>query len=268
MLVVDPEGDHAGLADRPDVHFVDVQPGARVRDCLSALGLPGSSLVLDLSLLRPQEQEDFLGRLPEAVAAERMRHGRPHWVVYDEAQDATGPGEAQASQTGTCLVSWQPEHLPESVAREIDFTVTVLGPPPDGPGSPPARALLLSSGMTRSFTVGTRASTHVRHWHKYAAQQMPADRRFLFRGDPPERGVGSMQEFVHRLLHVDLADVQFHLLRGDFSRWVQSSVADQRLAGELAAIERDLVARQSHAVDQARDEVCDVVRQRYLGSDA
>ena len=264
VLVVDPEGDHAGLAERPDVHFVDVQPDARVHDCLSALGLPGSSLVLDLSLLGPGDQAQFLARLPEAVAAQRMRHGRPHWVVYDEAQEAASSCEAQAAQTGTCLVSWHPERLPESVARDIDFTLTVLGPPPSGPGAAPSRALLLAAGMTRSFTVGTRASTHVRHWHKYAAAPMPPERRFVFRGDSPKHAIGSMQELVHRLLHADLADVEFHLLRGDFSRWVQGSVADQRLASELAAIEHDLVGRQSRAVEQARDEVCDAVRRRYV----
>ncbi len=264
VLVVDPEGDHAGLAERPDVHFVDVQPDARVHDCLSPLGLPGSSLVLDLSLLREREQEEFLTRLPEAVASERMRHGRPHWVIYDEAQGATGPTEAQATQIGTCLVSWHPEQLPESVLREMDFTITVLGPPPTGPEAPSARALLLAAGMTRSFSIGARSSSHVRHWHKYAAVPMSPDRRFVFRGDPSGRGVGSMQDFVHRLLHADLADVQFHLLRGDFSRWVRGSVADEQLAGELASIERDLVGRQSRAVDQARNEVCDLVRQRYM----
>ncbi len=242
LLVVDPEGDHAGLAERPDVHFVDVQPDARVHDCLSALGLPGSSLVLDLSLLQPHQQEEFLSRLPEAVAAERMRHGRPHWVVYDEAQAGTVPSAAQAAQTGTCLVTWHPEQLPDDLVREIDFTVTVVAPPASGGDATPARALLLSAGMTRSFRIGARTSGHVRHWHKYAATQLPPHRRFVFSGDAPERGAGSMREFVQRLLHAEHAEVQFHLLRGDFSRWVQGSLADQRLAGELAAIERDLVA--------------------------
>ena len=86
VLVIDPEGDHVGLAQRPGVHLVDAAAHLPSPADLLAIARPGrASLVLDLSGLPEEAKIRYLRRLPAAIAAERAEHGVPHWVITDEA---------------------------------------------------------------------------------------------------------------------------------------------------------------------------------------
>ena len=117
VLVIDPEGDHVGLAQRPGVHLVDAAAHLPGPTDLLAITRPGrASLVLDLSGLPGEAKASYLRRLPASVAAERAEYGVPHWVITDEAHltmldghDPSGPGLAEP---GTCIVTWQADMLP------------------------------------------------------------------------------------------------------------------------------------------------------------
>lgn len=86
LLVLDPEGDHVGLTQRPGVHLVDAATHLPTPADLLAIARPGrASLVLDLSGLPQSGKSAYLHRLPAAIAAERAEHGIPHWVITDEA---------------------------------------------------------------------------------------------------------------------------------------------------------------------------------------
>jgi hydroxymethylpyrimidine pyrophosphatase-like HAD family hydrolase len=273
VLVVDPEGDHVGLAERAGVHPIDAAVNLPAPHDLLALMLPHhASLVLDLSGLGLEARLAYLTRLPEAVAAQRVRFGIPHWVIYDEAHqqawvDGAAPIVSSVAEAGTCLVTWRPELLPADVVRTVDVTVTVS--PPAGLDTEPGalRGTLVSAGEARQFRIGGRVSAHVRHWHKYAATPLPVSRRFFFHGrDPadPEAAAATVEEFSRHVRHCDLNTLDYHLTRGDFSRWVSGTLTDRDLGAELADIERDHANRHAASLERARQQVCDVIRRRYL----
>ncbi|HET8603299.1 MAG TPA: HAD-IIB family hydrolase [Marmoricola sp.] len=270
VLVVDPEGDHVGLAEQAGVHLVEAAVGLPAPHELMALMRPRqTSLVLDLSGMSTDEQLDYLRRIPDAVAAQRSRYGFPHWVIYDEAQMHAWLGEAGASraavpEAGTCLVTWQPELLPAALVRGFQVQLAVHAG--QGGRAGPLRAALNTLEGSREFQVGRRESPHVRHWHKYAATPLPATRRFWFHpaeAGAPQQVAASVDEFCRLVRHCAPETLDFHLARHDFSRWVNGTLSDQQLGAELADIERDHAARHAASLERVRQQVSDVIERRY-----
>jgi hypothetical protein len=96
---------------------------------------------------------------------------------------------------------------------------------------------------------------------------LPVSRRFFFHGrDPadPEAAAATVEEFSRHVRHCDLNTHDNHLTRGDFSRWVSGTLTDRDLGAELADIERDHANRHAASLERARQQVCDVIRRRYL----
>ena len=267
VLVVDPEGDHRGLAQRADVLLVDAAAGLPAPHEVLALLRPGrTSVVLDLSALAPEARFDHLGRLPVAVAAERSRRGVPHWVVHDEAQHQVGLGRSTSltAGMGDCLVTWRPDLLDAGTVDDADVVIELDDPGPQGPSSRVSATLRTGAERVR-LVVGPRRSDHVRHQHKYAVAPLPPERRFYFRdGGPSDPGAASLEQFDEQLGHLDAGTVAFHADRGDFSRWVAGVLGDADLAHELALVERDLVARHAAAAEDTRLEIRRAVQRRYL----
>ena len=267
VVVVDPEGDHTGLAERPGVHLVDASvhlPSAS--DVMAVIRPSRASLVLDLSGLDPETKIRYQERMPEVISAERARHGFPHWVIYEEAHQPdwndTHPAAATVAEPGTCVVTWRPEALPPELRRNISLTLTLTGRPLGPRGR--LRATLQEAGSpARAFELDQRRSTHVRHRHKYAAMPLPPSRRFYFHGEEGA-GAASLEEFSLRLRHCDLAALEYHLARSDFSRWVLDTLADQELGRELADIEHDASANRAAALERARHRSLEAIQRRYL----
>jgi hypothetical protein len=269
VLVVDPEGDHLGLSERPEVHLVDAAGGLpSPHNLLAMLGQHGANVVLDLSALSDQHQVAYLGRLPPAIFAERLRHGVPHWVIYDEAHQQAWLAEKGqvAAGAGSCRVTWRPELLD---ARAIQGTDLVIHVGHDAPGTRREAfiATMDVAGTSRTFVLGQRGSDHVRHQHKYATAPLPPSRRFYFHDQSTAdmtAAASTLEEFRDRIGQVDVAVVDYHAGRGDFSRWVSGVLADEVLARELAHIERDLGTRHAAAAEDARQQIQRAVQDRYL----
>jgi hydroxymethylpyrimidine pyrophosphatase-like HAD family hydrolase len=274
VLVIDPEGDHVGLAARPGVHLVDARVHLPPPNELLATMRPNhASMVLDLSGLDLEDRLAYLEELPGAIGAERTRYGVPHWVIHDEAREkewrAGYPLDTATAEPGTCLVTWQPDRLPAEVRQTVDVTLTVAPVSLTTSVCTPMHATLqLSNQQPRSFAVDPRVSVHVRHRHKYAAAPLAEHRRFYFHTPDARPAVvaASLDEFSRHLRHCDLATLEYHLSRGDFSRWMMGTLADQRLSAELSAIERDLAGSRSAALEHARQQTLDAIERRYLTS--
>jgi 3-deoxy-D-manno-octulosonate 8-phosphate phosphatase KdsC-like HAD superfamily phosphatase len=279
VLVIDPEGDHTGLAQRPGVHLVDAAEHLPGPADLLAIPRPRrASLVLDLSGVPEAEKAGYLRRLPIAVAADRAEHGIPHWVITDEAHltlnsDATQPSGPGLAEPGTCTVTWRPDLLPAAFRDSVDLTLTITGTPPGTAHIPMAvpRATVSAAGQPpRPFSVDHRVSPHVRHQHKYTATALPAHRQFYFhpRGETGGEPVtaATVDEFSRHIRHCDPAVLGYHLSRGDFSRWVTSTLADRHLGSDLAAIERDLFLRHAAELERARHRIIHALDNRYPGS--
>jgi len=270
VLIVDPEGDHVGLAGRPGVHLVDAAEYLPSPVDLLALARPGhASLVLDLSGVPEAVKSDYLRRLPQAVSAERAEHGVPHWVITDEAHLVTAGGTEPAgpalAQPGTCLVTWKPENLPLGYRASADIVLTIARPRPaaSGPTTSPRASVSVGGQPARPFTVAQRISPHVRHQHKYAAAPLPPPRRFYFRSDGEPVSAATLEEFSRHIRHCDPEVLGYHLYRGDFSRWITGTFADQSLAADLAAVERNLSLRQAAELERARQLIVHAIDGRY-----
>jgi hydroxymethylpyrimidine pyrophosphatase-like HAD family hydrolase len=276
VLIIDPEGDHAGLAQRPGVHLVDAAVHLPGPTDLLAIPRPRqASLVLDLSGLAEADRARYLRRLPAAVAAERASHGIPHWVITDEAHIVMDGGLAQppgpgVAEPGTCTVTWRPGLLPATFRDSVDLTLTIMGTPPAAVNTPMTvpRATVSVAGLPpHPFTVHRRVSPHVRHQHKYSATGLPPHRRFYFRTNGETGGgpvtAATVEEFSRHIRHCDPAVLGYHLSRGDFSRWIIGAFADHQLGIELAAIERDLGLHHAAGLERARHRIIQAVDNRY-----
>lgn len=273
VLVIDPEGDHVGLAQRPGVHLVDAAAHLPSPSDLLAIARPGrASLVLDLSGLSEEAKTRYLRRIPTAVAAERAEHGVPHWVITDEAHltmlDGLAPFGPGLAEPGTCIVTWRAEMLPAAFRDTVDLTLaTATTPPTESASTAVARATIAVNGQQpRLFTVAARTSPHVRHQHKYVTAPLPPERRFYFHSLGEAGTAATLVEFSRHLRHCDPAILSFHLSREDFSRWVTETLADRNLGSQLATIERDLSQHHAAALERARRQIMHAVDSRYPGS--
>jgi hydroxymethylpyrimidine pyrophosphatase-like HAD family hydrolase len=271
ILVIDPEGDHTELQDLSQVHVVDARHYLpEPTELVNTLLHPDSSIVLDVSVLAERDKLDYLHRLRSTVEAHRERHGFPHWVIYDEAHLL---GNKQAARwlrrEGYVMSTFAPASLP---AHEIDSTDVVLGLAHDEtPGGVPSKTLpratlRLGSEPARPLTLADRRTTHVRHRHKYADVSLPRQRQFYFQ---PVDGqyiapAATMHDFRSAIQHLDPESLRYHLERGDFSRWLDSTIADKDFAAHVATWEDELLAHQASDLERIRRRLIQAVEERYL----
>jgi hydroxymethylpyrimidine pyrophosphatase-like HAD family hydrolase len=270
VLILDPEGDHIGLTQRPGVHLIDAAAHLPAPTDLLAITRPGrASLVLDLSGLPEGSKSAYLNRLSAVIAAERAEHGIPHWVITDEAHltqhaSAEQPYRPAFAEPGTCIATWRPDTLPTAVRSTVDFTLAATGTPPaNAPIAAPRATISVSGQPPRPFTIATRISPHVRHQHKYTATPLPPHRRFYFHTIGEPATAATIEEFSRHIRHCDPEILAYHLARGDFSRWITGALADLSLGMHLAAIERDIGHRQAAELERARHRIIHAIDNRY-----
>ncbi len=273
VLVIDREGDHLGLAQRPGVHLIDAAAHLPSPTDLLAIappepGQPGAGPVRSVR----RRQARLRAAAAAAISAERARHGTPHWVIHDEAHQELWAADTQTAgltvaEPGICLVTWQPDSLPE------DLRGASGSPSPSPAAIRPVRpsssrcrpACSLAGEDCRPFRVAERlsstyaisTSTRRRRCRRSAASTSttPTAKRRL------SRQPGGIQPPPAPLRpgHLD-----YHLTRGDFSRWVHGTLADHELGAGLATIERDLNMRRASELEHARAHIVDAIERRYL----
>ena len=270
VLVIDPEGDHLELRELNQVQIIDARHWLPEPPELVTMLGPYTSIVVDLSALAEPNKIDYLHRLRPAAEAHREQHGFPHWVIYDEAHLLGTDEQARwVRRGGYVLSSFAPKSLP---ANELDSTDVVLKlTDTDTSGEvtswPVRRASVrFGSGPSRPFTIAERRTAHVRHRHKYADVVLPQERRFYFRATDGHHiaAAGSMHDFRTALAHLDPQALQYHLEHGDFSRWLDDTIADRDLAAQVAAWEDKLLAHRAADLEYIRHQLIRAVEDRYL----
>ena len=274
VLVIDPEGDHTELRELSQVQVVDARhylPDPT--ELVNTLLHPYNSVVLDMSALPDPHKVDYLHRLRSTTEAHRQQHGFPHWVIYDEAHLlGTDQVARWTRRGGYVLSSFAPGSLP---AHEIDSTDIVLELTHDDTSTGVAsrtiqRATLrFGSEAARPFTVADRRTAHVRHRHKYADVCLPNERRFYFRPVDGQHiaAAATMHDFGAAIRDLDPQALHYHLERGDFSRWLESTIADKEFAAQVAAWEDELLAHQAADLERIRHRLVQAVEERYLDTE-
>ena len=267
VCVIDPEGDYRVLAGLPGMGRIEVgsaDEAARGLELL--LRDPAASVVLDLSALPHAAKVSAVDLALRRIRDLRREHGRPHWVLVDEAHYSLhGAGVAPETMgiedRGFCLVTYRPSWLREGMARAVDVfvlartTETVelefLGDALPGArtaavvaalGELPRGEFLMvqrADGGVCTFVAAPRQTVHVRHVAKYVDGLVPPGREFLFRRDgaPPSATADSLASFLRQAAVVPEDLLAHHAGRGDFSRWIQDVFADAELARQLQKVE-------------------------------
>ena len=76
-----------------------------------------------------------------------------------------------------------------------------------------------------------------------------------------------MRDFSTAVRHLDQRTLEYHLERGDFSRWLDGTIADKKLATQVAGWEDELLAHRAVELERIRHQLIHAVEQRYLPAD-
>ncbi|MEJ0016477.1 MAG: HAD family hydrolase [Acetobacteraceae bacterium] len=282
FCVVDPEGDYQELDHAVMVGSADSAPTpAQVTELLEK---PGTHVVANLVGMQLQDRPAFLAMLLPELMSMRARLGRPHVIIVDEAHHMLpagwDPGAASLPEelTGCLCVTTRPADVSPRLLHAVDRLLVVGGEPhdsleafcharglamPDAPEKLAVAEVLVLDTATQQLShmqVIPGSGPRLRHRRKYAEGVLGEDKSFWFRG--PE---GKLRLQAHNLMlflqmgdGVDTETWQWHRDRQDYSHWIEDSIKDQELAGEVAEIEAG-----DTPPEDARRLVREAVERRY-----
>jgi hydroxymethylpyrimidine pyrophosphatase-like HAD family hydrolase len=270
ICVIDPEGDYHVLGRLPGITWLEIRDPTSVQQAIARFGHdPAACMVLDLSALPHPTKVRLIETTLDLARDLRLRVGRPHWIVLDEAHYSLHPrGVREAAigleHKGFCLITYRPSWLRPSVLQGIDTLVLARTTAPEevsflrdmlaGAGEAGQRTigvlpdlpsgefvLIQPDGKTGALTFAPapRQMPHVRHLRKYADTRVPADQRFFFRCPDGHlvTAADSLNAFREALASVPEGALAHHAARGDFSRWVLGTFSDRALGHKIRKLE-------------------------------
>jgi hydroxymethylpyrimidine pyrophosphatase-like HAD family hydrolase/energy-coupling factor transporter ATP-binding protein EcfA2 len=261
FCLVDPEGDYENLTGAVVVGKPNAAPP--LDEALQLLEDVGVNSVVCLTGVRISDRPNYFVDLFSRLLQMRVRYGRPHWLVLDEAHHlmpaAWQPpaGVLPQKLRNVVLVTVHPELLSLDVLRRVTDIVAVGPTAPDVlarfaelrdveiPSAPapkaPGEVLLWSeaAGTCRLVRVRPPTEEHRRHTRKYAEGRLSPERSFYFRGREKKLNLRAQNliQFLELAEGVDTETWEFHLRRGDYSKWFREHIKDEELAAEAAAVE-------------------------------
>ena len=292
LCVIDPEGDYRSLEALPSVIMLGGDdPPPRTRELTQALRHPDVSLVIDLSKASHQEKQDYLHELLPMLASLRRRTGLPHKIVLDEAHYYLGEPDGSrfidAELAGYILVTYRVSGIDAKVRTAPD-TVVMVTRETDPQEQDTLRSMCVTADKTISkkifqdlslseaallpgseeshgrvlrFELAPRLTSHVRHREKYLDMPVAEPHAFVFTSDgnigPRAR---SLKDLVVLLATLPESQLDAHLQRHDFSRWLDQVFRDATLATHVRTLEGRV------GTDRTRDVVNDIaqaIRARY-----
>jgi hypothetical protein len=283
--VIDPEGDYEGLPGAVPVGTAERAPG--LDEAMQVLETRANATFNLLGLPLADRPAWFLALLPRVLAL-RLQTGQPHWLVVDEAHHLL-PSEARPAPANV------PDHLPnvieisvhpdliapaaltgidalivigsnpvDNVRRFANATQSRITVPHEDEDLAAGEALVwLRGGDVAPVKVQTLPSRveHRRHHRKYATGELPADRSFYFRGPRGNLNLRAQNliVFLQMADGVDDATWDFHLRRGDYSRWMEDGIKDDALTEQVRRIE----SLREASADETRRLVHRVIEELY-----
>jgi len=260
FCIIDPEGDYAAV---PGAGVVgDRQSAPTAREVLKLLELPSANVVVNLLSIGIENRPAFFEELMLELVALRMRTGRPHFIVVDEAHhlapsDATTGVATTGAWSNLLLVTVHPKHVARGLLQHVDIAMAVGAAPAEtisdfalsvGEAPPALDGRPLESGEAlvwwrrprgeplRVRTIAPSAERK-RHVRKYAHGDLD-DRSFWFRG--PEQKLNlkaqNLTMFMQLADGVDDSTWLYHLGAGDYVRWIRDCIKDDELADEVDAV--------------------------------
>ncbi|GII05982.1 HAD hydrolase family protein [Planobispora takensis] len=293
FCLIDPEGDYTdGIEDA--VVLGDTRRAPTEEEIVQVLDDPARSVVVNLLGVPLEDRPGFFETFLPRLAALQAKCGRPSWLIVDEAHHMMPEGfraesvELLRQFGGLLLITVHPSLVSEPVLRALNAVVAVgerpgevlttfvssagqTGPPPDEqtgtplgdlPDDLPTGELLLlrlPGEPVRARLIPPEGERQ-RHLRKYAAGELGEENSFYFRGPQEALNLraGNLTAFCRLAEGVDDGTWEYHLGRGDYSRWMASSVKDEDLAAEVAEVEKG-----GGSADETRRRVGELIENRY-----
>jgi hydroxymethylpyrimidine pyrophosphatase-like HAD family hydrolase len=284
LCVIDPEGDYEEQPGAVVIGKPDAEP--RREEVVQLLEDYGVNGVVCMTGVAISDRPRYFSALLTDLLQMRMRYGRPHWLVIDEAHHLL-PAEWEVPNAllpetlvNVLLVTVHPELLSPELQRRVTQLVAV------GPTAPemlrkfaalrdlpmPAAAtdstaeepdvgeVLLfrcDDGSCRRVRIEPPSTEQRRHTRKYAVGQLPPDRSFYFRGPEGKLNLRAQNllQFLEVAAGVDDDTWTYHFRRADYSRWFRDVIKDSELAAAAAAVERDRFLSRDNALAALRAAV-------------
>jgi HAD superfamily hydrolase (TIGR01484 family) len=284
VCIIDPEGDYGTL--RAVMPLGNPQRAPSVNEVLSILEEPGVNLSVNLLGLPLEDRPLYFSQLIPGLLALRVRTGRPHWIVLDEAHHMLPETWGHASSTlpqklgETILVTVHPDHLAPAVLAPIDVVLAIGHSPektlgtysratgqqlawPEGLGSEAGQVVawfVRDNTMPFALRPQPGRAERIRHLRKYAEGNM-RHRSFFFRGPDRQHNLKAqnLAVFCQIAAGIDEPTWMFHLQSQDYSRWFRDAIKDDHLADEMERIEQ----RTDLSPEQRRHLVRELVAARY-----
>ena len=293
MCIIDPEGDYRSLDALPGVVTLGGEdPPPRARDLVRALRHPDVSVIVDLSKMPHHLRTEYLRTLLPLLNTLRRSTGLPHKILLDEAHyglGATGSAELiDPELAGYIFVTYRISALDASIRMTSDAVVmvtretdpyeaqtllrmcrpqpcTAFGPDVFRDLGTNEAALLPGSeeahGQVRRFHMAPRLTSHVRHRVKYLDMPVLDTQAFVFTdGGRSGPRAHTLKELMGLLAALPAAQIQAHLARHDFSRWLNDVFRDHGLGAHVRVLE--MRAGSENARDTAAD-IAQAIRARY-----
>lgn len=290
VCLFDPEGDYDEFEPLLSIGGPDHIPAwAEVSD---ALNNPTQSVSINLLGVPLTDRPSVFQTLLAHVLELRAKKGRPHWLVIDEAHhllpaellagSPVAPNELKnfalvtvhpdavsstmlSSLTGIIVVGKEPRTIFEMLNRgggtNYQFEPSI-GPPQEA--GEVLTWLFSDPAGPRYVKVKLAESERRRHQRKYASGELGEDKSFYFRGAQGKLNLRAqnMNLFAQLAEGLDDETWDFHLSKGDYSRWLRDTIKDRDLAGIVANIERD----RSLSTAESRQQVIKAIRKNYTAT--
>jgi hydroxymethylpyrimidine pyrophosphatase-like HAD family hydrolase len=285
LCLVDPEGDYENL---PNFRTLGSEKQApTTTEVEEAVQRPGANVIVNLLGVAQSDRADRFSSLITSLQTNRLKTGRPHWIIIDEAHHvlpaewALASAELNNEFTNVVLITVHPEFISPDVLKKMN-TLVIVGSEPgtfiDGfgratgiaaPSYPVAglergHALVWFVDENRVYApvkIERSQSEHERHKRKYAEGKLEDELVFHFRG--PDRKMDlrahNLSIFVQLSEGIDDETWQFHLKRGDYSNWITGALRDSPLAGEIAIVEKD----ESLTLEETRARIVAAIKRKY-----
>jgi len=279
VCVIDPEGDYVSLKTLVTIGDEHHAPGNA--EVMAVLRDPYVHTNASLVGIRLADRPEYFAQLVPHLQAMRLRTGRPHWLVVDEAHHLLPAhwGHTPQRLSECVFVTVHPDRLAPSVLASIDIVIAV--------GASPKRTLMefaAARGRPLAELPQKRHKDHVacwfvrsdeapftmrvipgqaeriRHHRKYAEGDVRYH-SFYFRGPENKHNLKAQNLNVFCQIAEGIGEDtwMFHLRRHDYSRWMRDVIRNRDLAAAVEDIERraDLTPSQTRAL------VCAAVEARY-----
>ncbi|HMB04798.1 MAG TPA: HAD-IIB family hydrolase [Isosphaeraceae bacterium] len=264
FVIIDPEGDYSSFEGI--VVLGDPHRAPTVEEAIDILSLPRQNAAINLLGLTLEHRPALFATLLSRLQELRLRTGRPHWIVVDEAHHLLpttwDPGTLTLPQElqGMLLVTVHPESVSTAVLKSVDvlFAIgervdqTIASLARAAGQDPPAVApTSLKKGETLAWwrrtdkppyrvrSAPSRAE-HSRHSRKYAEGSLGPERSFCFRGPEGKLNLRAqnLMVFLQMAEGVDDETWVHHLRRGDYSTWFREGIKDDELGADAEMIEK------------------------------